>query len=198
MTVVLRVACGLPFQRSTPARRCGRPSRCDPRRCRFPAPPRYRWSVGGCAARPSIVATRGSGGWRLRGQGSTTRRGVSTAVSVASDRTPLPPLLERAGDTLARSVRAIGLERFARFAAAASAPLLLPDGALLSDGPLLAGLSAYVPLTEKTCSCRSRPSSTISPASLRSSAWRPERRRSPRPTSGAWSSEPDPRQEVES
>jgi hypothetical protein len=54
------------------------------------------------------------------------------------------------------------------------------------------------PAHRRTCSCRSRPSRTISPASIRSSAWRPERRRSPRPTSGAWSSEPDPRQEVES
>lgn len=85
--------------------------------------------------------------WRPRGQDPTTQRGATTASSAGSDATPLPPRLERAGDTLARSVRAMSLERFARLAAAASAPLLLPDGTLLGSAPLLAGLSAYVLLT---------------------------------------------------
>lgn len=58
-----------------------------------------------------------------------------------------PAWLARVGDRLAWYATAIGLERWARLLAAALVPLLQPEGGLLSYGPLVAGLAAYVLLT---------------------------------------------------
>lgn len=58
-----------------------------------------------------------------------------------------PAWLSRLGDSAARSVSAVGLERSARLAATAVVPLLLPEDGLAGFAALLTGLSGYVLLT---------------------------------------------------